>query len=53
VSICSDNKEIVHVWVDIDGRLYDPLFAESRGFKKNYNANYTDYRKHPAFRKKL
>lgn len=53
VTICSDDKSLVHVWVDIGGRLYDPLFAESRGFKKNYNAKYTDYRKHPAFTKKL
>ena len=53
VTICSDDNELVHVWVDIGGRLYDPLFAESRGLKKNYNAKYTDYRKHPAYTKKL
>lgn len=53
VTICSDANSLVHVWVDIDGRLYDPLFAESRGFKKNYNAKYTDYRKHPAYTKEL
>ncbi len=53
VTICSDGKGLEHVWVDINGRLYDPLFAEARGFKKNYNARYTDYRKHPAYKKKL
>ncbi len=53
VTICSDRGRLIHVWVDIDGRLYDPLFAESRGFKKNYNAKYTDYRKHPACKKRL
>ncbi len=50
VSICSDTG---HAWVDIGGRLYDPLFAEARSFKDNYNAKYTDYRKHPAYKKKL
>ncbi len=50
VTICSDTG---HVWVDIKGRLYDPLFAESRSFKKNYNAKYTDYRANPAVKRKL
>lgn len=50
VTICSDTE---HAWVDIDGRLYDPLFAEARSFQKNYNAAYTDYRKRPAYTKKL
>lgn len=50
VSICSDTA---HAWVDIGGKLYDPLFAEAKSFKKNYNANYWDYRKRPAYTKKL
>ena len=50
VTICSDTG---HAWVDIGGRLYDPLFAECRSFKANYNAKYTDYRIHPAYVKKL
>ena len=50
VTICSDTG---HAWVDIGGKLYDPLFAESRDFNANYNANYTDYRKNPAYTKKL
>lgn len=50
VKICSDTG---HCWVDIDGKLYDPLFAEDRGFSKNYNATYWDYRVHPAYYKKL
>lgn len=37
----------------IDGRLYDPLFAEAKSFSKNYDADYTDYRIHPAYTKKL
>lgn len=50
VTICSDTK---HAWVDIDGRLYDPLFAKDRNFSTNYNAAYTDYRVHAAFAKEL
>ena len=50
VTICSDSG---HAWVDINGRLYDPLFAEAKGLKKNYNAPYTDYRKRPAYTKRL
>ncbi|MCR5202945.1 MAG: hypothetical protein K6D02_07670 [Lachnospiraceae bacterium] len=50
VTICSDTG---HAWMDINGRLYDPLFSESRGFKNNYNAAYTDYRAHYAYGKKL
>lgn len=50
VKICSDTG---HCWVDIDGKLYDTLFAEDRGFSKNYNATYWDYRVHPSYYKKL
>ncbi|MBR1740464.1 MAG: hypothetical protein IJ733_01085 [Lachnospiraceae bacterium] len=50
VKICSDTG---HAWVDIGGRLYDPLFAEARSFAKNYNARYSDYRIHPAYTKAL
>ena len=50
VTICSDSG---HAWVDINGRIYDPLFAEAKGLEKNYNARYTDYRKRPAYTKRL
>ncbi len=50
VTICCDTA---HAWTDIEGRLYDPLFAESRSFEANYNAAYTDYRANPAIRKKV
>ena len=44
-----------HSWVDLDGRLYDPLFAESRDFNANYNAEYnrTDFRTRPLRKKKI
>ena len=41
VILCSDTG---HAWVVIDGRLYDPLFAEGRSFSENYNASFSDYR---------
>lgn len=50
VTICSDSK---HAWVDIEGRLYDPLFAKDRNFSLNYNAAYTDYRVNAAFTRAL
>lgn len=50
VTICSDTE---HAWVDIEGRLYDPLFAKDRSFSLNYNAAYTDYRVHAAFTRDL
>ncbi len=50
VTICSDSE---HAWVDIEGRLYDPLFARDRNFSLNYNAAYTDYRVHAAFTRDL
>ncbi len=50
VTICSDTE---HAWVDIDGRLYDPLFARDRNFSSNYNAAYTDYRVHAAITRDL
>ncbi len=50
VTICSDTE---HAWVDIDGRLYDPLFAKDRNFSANYNAAYTDYRIHAAITREL
>ncbi|MBR6224034.1 MAG: hypothetical protein IKQ71_11450 [Lachnospiraceae bacterium] len=50
VSICCDSG---HAWCDVDGRLYDPLFAEANVFEENYNAKYTDYRKRAAYKKTL
>lgn len=50
VTLCCDTE---HAWVDIGGRLYDPLFAESKSFRKNYNAAYWDYRAHAAISKKI
>ncbi len=50
VSICCDSG---HAWCDVDGKLFDPLFAEANVFEENYNAKYTDYRKRAAYKKTL
>lgn len=46
VTFCQDTG---HSWVDLDGKLYDPLFAEAKNYDANYNADYTDYRKRPPY----
>lgn len=33
-----------HSWVRCEDKLFDPLFAESKGYDANYNAPFTDYR---------
>ncbi len=50
VKVCCDTA---HAWTDIEGRLYDPLFAESRDFNANYNAAYTDFRANPPVSKEI
>ncbi len=30
-----------HCWCEINGKVYDPLFAESKSFSKYYNGTYT------------
>ena len=50
VSLCCDGE---HSWVDIDGRLYDLIFAKNKSFELNYDAEYTDYRAHPVISKRI
>ena len=45
VYVCHDTE---HAWVELNGRVYDPLFAEARSFDKYYNVSYTQYQLHPA-----
>lgn len=49
VTLCADGG---HSWVDINYKLYDPLFAEARDFASNYNANYSDYRRNPLIKRR-
>ena len=50
IYVCHDTS---HCWFTVDGKLFDPLFAEGKSFYDNYNANYTDYREHPVGRRRI
>lgn len=39
VYVCDDTG---HAWVEINGRVYDTLFAETKGYHKYYNATYKE-----------
>lgn len=50
VYVCDDTG---HAWTEIGGRVYDPLFAEAKSFRKNYNVSYHTYRLHAVNRTKI
>lgn len=50
VYVCDDTE---HAWTEIGGRVYDPLFAEAKSFRKNYNVSYHTYCLHAVNRKKI
>lgn len=50
VYLCDDTG---HGWTEINGRAFDPLFAEARDFNKNYNVPYGVYRLHPVGKKRI
>lgn len=50
VYICDDTG---HVWVEINGRVYDTLFAEAKNYKKYYNSDYKTARLHCINKKKI
>ncbi len=47
VYICHDTS---HAWASMGKRIYDPVFAAAKSFKKNYNAVPKDYRINPAYK---
>jgi hypothetical protein len=44
-----------HAWVELNGRVFDPLFAEARSFSDNYNVLVPKgvYRSNPVQRRKI
>lgn len=42
-----------HAWVELNGRVYDPLFAESRDFASYYNVPYAGYGMRAVVRHKI
>lgn len=56
VYICADGKrsdDNSHAWTEINGRVYDPLFAEAKSYSRNYGVRYGVYTLSPVTRKKL
>lgn len=48
--LCDDTG---HGWTEINGRVFDPLFAEAKSFAKNYDVPYGVYRLHAIGRTKI
>lgn len=42
-----------HAWVELNGRVYDPLFAEARGFSNYYNRPYAGYGMYAVVKHKI
>ena len=39
-----------HSWAEVDGLVYDPLFAEAKGYSTNYGVPYGTYILHPILK---
>lgn len=56
VYICANaprSNNHAHAWTEINGRVYDPLYAGTDGFSQNYNVGYGTYKWQTKFRKKI
>ena len=54
VYVCMNKvKKGGHAWTEIKGRAYDPRFAKSRSFKKNYGVTYKVFCMKPRYRWKI
>lgn len=42
-----------HAWTEYNGRVYDPLFAEARGFDRYYNRPYEGYGMYAVVKHKI
>lgn len=43
-----------HAWVELEGRVFDPLFAEGRGYSNYYNIPYSSYYiSKPVYKRKI
>lgn len=44
VYVCADSSNnSAHSWAEINGRVYDPLFAQVKGYSRNYGSSYATY----------
>ena len=56
VYVCADAQQSnnnAHGWAEINGLVYDPLFAEAKSYSKYYGATYSSYRLSPILRYQL
>lgn len=50
VYVCDDTG---HAWVEINGKVYDTLFAETKGYNKYYGSDYKTARLHRVNKHKI
>ena len=56
VYVCNDASYVspdAHAWAEIDGKVYDPLFAQAKSYSKNYGVSYSTYKLSPVLRVNL
>ena len=56
VYVCTDGRRYqknTHSWTEINGLVYDPLFAQAKSFSGNYGVRYGVYRLSPIMRTKI
>lgn len=54
VFVCADSHGSgAHGWAEINGLVYDPLFAEAKSYSRNYGAPYGVYALHPILHIRL
>ena len=56
VYVCTDgyrNDDNSHGWTEINGLVYDPLFAEAKSYSRNYGVRYGVYSLSPVMRVKI
>lgn len=42
-----------HAWVELNGKVYDALFARAKDYNKYYNLSYKNYNCHPVDKRKI
>ena len=56
VYVCADavqSNNNAHAWCEINGYVYDPLFAEAKSYSKYYGATYGSYGLYPVLKYKI
>lgn len=54
VYVCADGRgNSAHSWAEINGLVYDPLFAEAKSYSGNYGVQYGVYKLSPVLHVKL